>query len=249
MTVLDRDSPLPLWAQLDAELRRRVAAGEFAERFPTDMELVQQYAVSRQTVREAVRKLTADGLLERTRGRGTRVRTFDHVGGTLHSLFEQIEAQGAVQRSVVLDRERLRDPAVAARLGLRGDAMLVHIARLRLADDEPIALDDAWLSAAHGAPLLDADLTHTGIYPQLRAAGLEIDGGTERITPQIPSPDERRTLRMPRGVAAFAIERLATHDGRPVEWRRTLIRGDRYTITLDLDRARFDGGLPWTAER
>ena len=49
--ALDRHSPLPLWAQLETDLRRRIDAGEFADgRFPTDLELTEGYDVSRHTV-------------------------------------------------------------------------------------------------------------------------------------------------------------------------------------------------------
>ena len=215
--TLDRSSPMPLWAQLHDDLRRRLEAGEFAERFATDQQLVAEYGVSRQTVREAVRRLADSGLLDRVRGRGTRVRGFEYLGGSLQSLHEQIEAQGADQRSVVLVQERTTNPEIAGRLALPGDAPLVHIGRLRIADEEPVALDDAWLDARLGAPLLDADLTHTGIYPELRAAAIDVDGGVEHLTPVIPTREERAALRLPRGSAAFAIERLAREGDRPVE--------------------------------
>ena len=246
---LDRSSPLPLWAQVHADLRARLDAGEFVDRFPTDQQLVDAYGVSRQTVREAVRRLTESGVLERERGRGTRVRPFEYLGGSLQSLHEQIEAQGAEQRSVVLTRERTSAPEIAARLALPADAVLIHIERLRLADGAPVALDSAWLGERLGAPLMEADLTHTGIYPELRTlAAVEVDGGTEHLTPVIPTPAERAALELPRGVAAFSIERLACQAGSPVEWRRTLVRGDRYTITLELSRASASASrVPWAA--
>ena len=70
---VDRVSPLPLWAQVEADLRSRVEAGEFSEAFPTDLQLTEAYGVSRHTVREAVRHLNSTGLLKRERGRGTVV--------------------------------------------------------------------------------------------------------------------------------------------------------------------------------
>jgi len=245
--TIDRANPLPLWAQVLGDLRGRLADGEFVERFPTDNQLVARYGVSRQTVREAVRRLSEEGLLERERGRGTRVRAFEQVGGSLESLYEQIEAQGAAQRSIVRAREVVADAAVARRLRLPANAQLVRIERLRLADEEPLALDRAWLPAriAHG--LLDADLTRTGLYVELaRLCGVEVDGGRERLAPVIPPPADRRALRLPRGEAAFSIERLATAHGRAVEWRASLVRGDRYTIAFSLTRAaRPSAPIPW----
>lgn len=93
----------PLWAQVLADLRKRLTAGEFAERFPADSELVDQYKVSRHTVREAVRRLQGEGLLERRRGQGSFVvgRPIEQSMGTMYSLFRSIEETGAVQESVV----------------------------------------------------------------------------------------------------------------------------------------------------
>ena len=244
---VDRSDPLPLWAQVLADLRSQLAAGRFAERFPTDNDLAARYGVSRQTVREAVRRLTDAGVLERGRGRGTRVRDFQQIGGSLESLYEQIEKQGADQHSIVRARELVVDEAVAARLGLPPDARLVHIERLRLADGEPLALDRAWLPEPLAAELLLADLTHTGIYVELRQArDIDVDRGTEQIKPAIPSAADRKTLKLPRGQAAFSIERLAFAGDQPIEWRHSLVRGDRYTISLSLSRSRHAGAhVPW----
>src|ERR1035441_11076940 len=95
--AVDRASPLPLWAQVLADLSERLAAGDFDPGFPTDQELVAAYGVSRQTAREAVRRLVDQGLLARERGRGTRVRRlgFEHRPGAPGGPFYQGEAPGA----------------------------------------------------------------------------------------------------------------------------------------------------------
>jgi GntR family transcriptional regulator len=248
---IDRSSPLPLWAQVLVDLQERLADGEFDERFPTDKELIERYGVSRQTVREAVRRLTDEGVIERERGRGTRVHAFRQIGGSLESLYEQVEAQGATQRSVVRAAAIVTDRAVAARLRLPAPARarLLLIERLRLADEVPLALDRSWLPDKLADRLLDADLSHTGIYVELqRRCGIEVDRGSESIRPAIPAPDDRRTLQLPRGEAAFAIQRLAFAGERPVEWRESIVRGDRYTITLELTRRQSAGAaraIPW----
>jgi DNA-binding GntR family transcriptional regulator len=59
---------------------------------------------------------------------------------------------------------------------------LFRMERIRLAGDEPLALDTVWLPAHLGAPLLEADFTHTGLYDELAArAGVRVDGGREHI--------------------------------------------------------------------
>ena len=250
--VVDRSSPLPLWAQVLGDLTRRLDTGEFDERFPTDQELVEAYGVSRQTVREAVRRLSDQGRLERERGRGTHVRKleFEHTPGTLDGLFHQVEAQGGVQTSLVRERRILKDAEIALRLRLPARAELIHIERLRLADGEPLALDRSWLPARVARPLLDASLTHAGLYDELaRVCGVRVTGGSERVRPVVPGAADRRALGLASGIAAFAIERLVDSDDVPVEWRQSLVRGDRYSLILELSGRR--GGqrpVPWAVE-
>lgn len=229
---VDRTNPLPLWAQLEHDLRRRLDAGEFDERFPTDMELVEQYGVSRHTVRDAVGRLCDDGLLERQRGRGTVVRhaEFEQPLGTLYSLFRSIEAQGVEQESEVQVLEEATDAEACDRLELPDGEPLVHLRRLRWAGGEPLALDESWLPASLARPLLTADFRHTALYAELGdRCHIRVSEGWERIRPVVPSADERRQLRLPGGQAAFAVERLARDaTGTPVDWRNSLVRGDRY---------------------
>lgn len=230
-TRLDRGSPLPLWAQLEADLRRRLEAGEFDERFPTDLELTEVYGVSRHTVREAIRHLNRSGLLRRERGRGTVVNRaeFEQSLGALYSLFQSIEAAGFEQRSDVVALRLVSDPEVAARLELADDDELVFLERLRRVDGEPLAVDRVWLPGRLASGLLDVDFSHTALYDELdRVAGLRPNQGWERIEPIVPSAKDRRRLQLGPADAAFRIERFGCRDDRAVEWRTTVIRGDRY---------------------
>ena len=234
---LDRASPLPLWAQLLADLQARLAAGEFAERFPTDSELTETYRVSRQTVRDAVRRLTDAGLVQRERGRGTHVRAlaFEQAAGTLESLFEYVESRGLRQTSITRECDERVEARVAPLLGLGAAEPLVYIERLRLAEGEPLALDRSWLPASVARPLLEIDLTRTGIYLELVArCGVQLRSGSERIRPVLPGARDRRLLRLPAGEAALAISRLTRGDHGPVEWRESLVRGDRWSIVVEL---------------
>lgn len=234
---LDRDSPVPLWAQLEAELRRRLTLGAFSQRFPTDRELVDTYGISRHTAREAVDRLCSDGLLERRRGRGTFVRQeFERPAGALYSLFRAVEAQGARQTMEVRALTECRDAWAAGKLELAADAPLVLIDRVRLADGEPLATDRVWLPAVVARPLLDADLTQGVLYQELAVrCGVTVVGGWERIRPTIPRPEECRALRMPQGTAVFTIERLGRSVDRPIEWRVSTVRGDRYSFVTNWD--------------
>lgn len=236
---LDRSSPMPLWAQLVDDLRHRMEQGEFKDAFPSELALVQAYAVSRNTVREALGRLRNEGAV--VAGRGRRARLGGRVAieqplGALYSLHDAIEAVGLTPRSIVRAQEVRRNEAVAHRLALSGDCNLVYIERLRLADDEPLAIDSAWFPLDVAEPLLDVDLSAVGFYDELATrTGVRLTGGYEQLHAVVPSRTERGLLKLPSGVAAFAIDRLGRVLERPVEWRRTIVRGDRFSVTATFD--------------
>lgn len=227
---------MPLWSQLADELRRRLEAGEFATRFPTDHELTECYEVSRHTARHAIAELNKNGLLRRSRGLGTVVdrAEFEQPLGALYSLFRAVEATGVEQRSTVLELVVVQDRAAAAALEVPARTRLVHLARIRSAGDAPLAIDRVWLPRDLGEPLLSVDFGHTALYDELeRATGQRPTSGWERIAPVVPSAEERRLLGLGPTDAAFSVERLGRIAGRPVEWRITLIRGDRFRFVAE----------------
>lgn len=233
--ALNRVGSGPLWTQLLADLRRRLDDDEFPSAFPGELALVAEYGVSRHTVREAVRRLREEGLVIAGRGRTPRraePAEFEQPLGEIYSLFSAVEATGRVQRSVVRTLEVRADGVVAARLGLEESTPLVHLERLRLADSEPLAVDRVWLPERLAAPLLDVDFSRTALYAEYAArCGVRVTGGSERIRAVVPDAAERGLLGIGPGVAALAIDRIGRAGERPVEWRQTLVRADRFSVT------------------
>ncbi|CAL9339640.1 GntR family transcriptional regulator [Streptomyces sp. enrichment culture] len=229
----------PLWRHVRDDLRARLERGEFVDFFPGENELAARYGVSRHTVRAALRELREAGLVTAARGRRPRPvgeALIEQPVGALYSLFASVEEAGLEQRSIVRTLDIRADAHVAVRLGLEESTPLLYLERIRLADGEPLAHDKVWLPAADARPLLDADFGHTALYDELaERCGLRLAGGEEHIKAVVPTAAEQRLLGLPEGVAAFSIERLGHARGRTVEWRRTLIRGDRFSVV-----ARFD---------
>lgn len=236
---LDKGATAPLWQQLLSDLRHRLASGEFGSSgFPGELLLVEQYGVSRHTVREALRRLRAEGLVSVGRGRRSRVTAegvIDQPTGIVYSLFSSVEASGMSQVSQVRRLDVHADGVVAARLGLEESTPLLYLERLRLADGLPLALDRVWLPAAPTSALLGADFTHTSLYEQLQTlTGIQVTGGQETVRAVIPSAAEHQALELTPPAAAFSVTRTACSNGTPIEWRQTLIRADRFNLTSTL---------------
>ncbi|HVA44494.1 MAG TPA: GntR family transcriptional regulator [Acidimicrobiales bacterium] len=233
----NRSGPEPLWAQVLADLRRRIASGAFAESFPTDKGLVRDYGVSRQTVREAVRRLVAEGVIERRRRTGSRLRPFEFEQplGTLYSFFRTIEDQGVAQTSRVRALGIRRAAAVAERLDLDPEAELVYLERVRLAGGTPLALDRVWLPYDLAGGILGADFTHTALYDELaRRCSTGPVLAREQIRPIVPTSRQAKLLGLSEPEPCFVIERTSwTDQGRALEWRVSLVRGDRYAFVAE----------------
>ncbi|GLW95240.1 GntR family transcriptional regulator [Actinokineospora globicatena] len=231
---LDRSLPTPLWAQLHADLLRRVEGGEFTRSFPGELALAAAYEVSRNTVREALRRLRADGTVVAGRGHPPRLGRQTEITqplGALYSLFASVRANGLSATSSVRVLDVRADGVVAAKLGLEESTPLLYLERVRFAGGTPLAVDRVWLPHALAAGLRDADFTETSLYRELdERCGIRLTDGQERIRAVVPTPGERRLLAAPADTAALAIDRLGLAGRTPVEWRHTVVRGDRFSV-------------------
>jgi GntR family transcriptional regulator len=231
---LKRGKGAPLWAQLEADLQRRMEAGAFDEVFPGEHELAEQYEVSRHTVREALRRMRSTGVVDSARGRGTSLRhtAIEQPLGALYSLFRSVESTGAEQRSRVRVLEVRTDAEVAERLAQPATTEFVFIERLRLVDSEPLALDRSWLPKSLAAPLLGGRFEHSSLYGELaRLAGVRLTGGYETVRALVAPAEIRRLLAIRADTAVLGVERIGCLSGEPVEFRESLIRGDRFALT------------------
>ncbi|HUW78572.1 MAG TPA: GntR family transcriptional regulator [Candidatus Nanopelagicaceae bacterium] len=238
-SALDRSAREPLWAQLLADLRTRLALGQFADSFPGEYALAEEYEISRHTVREALRRLRSEGTVTAERGRKPRLASaeVEQPLGALTSLFAQVEARGLEQRSIVRALGLRKNEIVAKQLDLDTDAPLVFLERLRLAGEIPLALDQVWLPADLATPLLAVDFSRTALYDELLIhCGVAPTDGWEQIRAVAPTRSERALLKIPAGGALLEVERISCLHNRPLEYRHTLVRGDRYAVT-----AQFQG--------
>lgn len=234
---LMRGNGLPLWQQLHHDLMRRLGEGEFKGAFPGELALRDEYGVSRNTVREALRTMRNEGLVTSARGHRPRITSPSHLEqplGALYSLFASVEGAGLEQRSAVVRLDVQADAHASVRLQREESTPLIRLERIRLAGGEPLAHDCVWIPADVGSGLLSADFSHTSLYAELaERCGVRLTGGRERLAAVIPTAQQRRLLALGADTAAFAIERLGCSFGRPVEWRTTLIRADRFAAIAE----------------
>ena len=157
------NNTMPLYLQVKERIRSSIAAREYrnGEKLPTEMELCQQYQVSRITVRKAVEELCQEGFLVKKQGKGTFVKQKKIHRKMEHLLsFSQACASNGMEPSAdVLKKEAVRLEAwVAEEFGLKPGMDMVKIRRLRKADGVPIMLENNYYPYDAFQSLLQEDL-------------------------------------------------------------------------------------------
>ncbi len=234
-TLLDQitEGPVPKHRQLRDVLARLAVPGEA---IPSERDLTATYGVSRATVRKAIDTLVYEGILQRTHGLGTfAVRP--RLGTQLHlaSFTQDMRRRGMVPstRLVSIRREVPPDP-IARALGLGPVDRAWSLRRLRLADGQAIALEDAWYPVSL-LPGLDQHDLESSLYALLSAEyDLTIDGAEQTLWGEAASGDIARLLACPEHTPLLVFRRVASAAQRPVEYVLSWYRGDRYEVHMTL---------------
>ena len=226
--------PIPLHHQVYLDLKAALDAGEWqpGNRLPTERDLAARYGCSLITIRRALGELVREGRLERTRGRGTFVlhpRIDRDFAGHL-SFTEEMQTRGLdPETRLIAARPESAGEAVAAALDIELGSPTLYLERLRLADGQPLLLEQVHLPAERFPGLLASDLERGSLYDLLTEGyGVRVARAREVLEPVLLRAREARLLGRKRGSPALLIEGIASSaDGRPVEFGRTFVRGDR----------------------
>ncbi len=238
---VDRANPLPLYHQLYQVLLAKIEKGEWkpGATTPTEKDLIAQYDLSRTTVRQALQQLVLDGCLTRRQGQGTFVTQpkMRHGPQRPFGISGYLRAHGLQPGWRLLGMEHVKPPSkVAAALGVSENKEVLCVRRLRLADDEAIGLHTTYVPfplADHIKPEFMTQGDSSLYY--LESLGVTLSE-SHRIIEAVPArKDEARLLSVKEGSPLLMIQRTTTGaDGKPVEFLRSVYRGDRFEYYVHL---------------
>ncbi|MCV2395650.1 GntR family transcriptional regulator [Actinotalea sp. M2MS4P-6] len=238
--VLQRDSSVPLYAQLEAILRAKIASGEWApnRRIPSENELNRIYGLSRMTARGVLTTLVNEGLLFRVQGKGTYVAPpkINTVSPAYRGVREQLEAMGYETTTELVEIGIGDVPeSVRSRLKVGPDDDVFHIHRVRSVQGEPISSHHSFVPAALAPGLPDRDVVTEQLCVVLdESYGLQMRRVHEELEAISASRDHARDLKVRTGTPVLLLQDLiADGNDRPFEFSRIVFRGDKVRLSFD----------------
>jgi DNA-binding GntR family transcriptional regulator len=235
--------PAPRYAQVAAQLRAAIVAGDYADgsALPTESALCAQHGVSRFTVREALRRLQAEGLIRRRRGSGTVVDTGGQALRQSLSDFGDLLQYAAGSKFAIQPRGMVMvGPERAHEIGVAAGESWFHIAGVRRNDATPpvvLAVTDVYIHRDLADFAGQLQPSSMALFRQLeRLSGVRVARVVQDITAVAAGAHEAAALGVARRSPCLRIVRsYIDTGGRTIEISASVHAGDRFTYSLQID--------------
>jgi GntR family transcriptional regulator len=241
MRQINRASKLPLYHQLYQILRGNITGREWqpGDMIPPESELIECYQVSRTTVRQVLDILANEGLIYRQQGRGTFVAhpTVEHGLVRIVNFTEDMRMRGCEPSSKVLFSGLVPAPQdIAEKLQVEPGEELARLERLRLADGEPMGIEESYLVHRYCLGILQNDYITNSLRETLvQDYDIRWTHARQTIRAILAPRDLAELLAIRPKSALLFIERVSySQEDVPIEFLRVYYRADRYILYNEL---------------
>lgn len=158
--------PRRSWKEVRDQIHQTILAGRFkpGDKLPRDTDFAEELNCARSTVQRAMQDLSDNGLVERRRKGGTRVRPDPVTRATLDIPLtrNEVERRGSIYGYQLISQEISIPPhSVQALFGLGKSKKMLRIQAVHLADARPFIYEDRWISLETVPEILGIDLEST----------------------------------------------------------------------------------------
>lgn len=177
---------------------------ELGSLVPNEVDLAENYGCARATVNRAMQELADDGIIERRRKAGTRVRTapIRQARFDIPIVREEIEAKGAAYRySLDASAIEIAPDWLRARLKLKPGGKVLHLKCMHYANGDPYQHEDRWINLT--------------ALPHAKKANFSVLGPNEWLIAAVPFSDAEISLSAGLADTSLALH-LASKSGDPV---------------------------------
>ena len=239
--IFIKNSSLPYYLQIKEIIKERIMENIYPvdTLIPSENVLSQEFNVTRATIRSALTELKKQGLIRTEKGKGSVV---------CHPVIEQsllrfysfgrdfMNSSYNTKTTTISKKEVLSPWDVASKLELTENDLVFEIIRLRWFNEFPLIIETSYLPIKLFPNLFSNDLEGQSIYDLIEYKyGIKIIKAKEYISPKNAAVDESDYLGIEEGAPVFFTERITVSSTqKPIELRRSIIRGDKYTFYTEL---------------
>jgi GntR family transcriptional regulator len=240
---LSQEGPTPLYFQLYTILRTAIRNGTLPNgaQMPTEQQLAEAFDVSRITAKRAMDELSAEGLVERRRGKGTHV-TYTYqpkpVQAPLVGMLQEIESMARHSDARVLECSMMQPPAIVREaLKLGDDESALYLVRVRSRNDQPFAYYQSWTRGIT-PPSEVNQLCHTPRLEVFRQQGVQITHVTQTISAAAATDELAHTLETEPGGPLLSLLRHSydnsSGEEKMVDYMQVYYNPERFQYQMDL---------------
>jgi GntR family transcriptional regulator len=226
-------------AEIEQALRSEITGGRAGDRLPSEAALCERFGVSRMTARTVVDRLANLGLVDRVPGSGSFIADppMHRPAGALQSFSQDMRSRGLNPSSRVLQIEQQRpNPEVGRALEVANNELVIFVRRLRLANDQPMALEQVTLPRRLAAIVGD-DLETGSMHAAMERIGHRPTVARGSVHPEAAMSEDARLLGLEEGTPLLVEDRVVRdQDGVPIEMSSTRYSPTRYVFDIDLRR-------------
>jgi GntR family transcriptional regulator len=247
--IINFESRIPYYIQLMDILKEKVQMGIWVpgNQIPGEQDLCELYQISRTVVRQALRELELEGVINRRKGKGTFIslpKISEGLAQKLTGFYQDMVERGLKPVTKVLHQNVIpSNEKVAGFLNIKPGDQVIDILRLRFINEEPIQLVTTYIPFEICPTLASVDLTNRSLYEYLeKEGGVFIAKGRRYIEAVLANESEAALLGIERGAPLVLLDSISyAENGLPIEYYHALHRGDRSRFEVELLRSRESG--------
>lgn len=239
--AIDRNKFEPPYFQLAQILEKKILSGELrlGESLPSETDLGKTYNLSRMTVRKCLNLLAEKGLVDAQQGRGTFIArpALDRATFIVDDFNQEMKRRSLTPDTRLITVNVIKPPAeIAIKLAVKAGERVLSFARLLLADNTPIAVEQKYMRFNKGRPILENELQYKA-FSEIISDHTDVLPVQSRMSMRAVSADETcaRYLQVPLGSPLLCLEQyLYTNTRECVGWGLFYYCGERFDLVSEV---------------
>lgn len=249
------DTVTPLHHKVYVVLRQQIEEGQYADgtSIPSELELSQIFEVSRITIRRALDRLKQEGMVSRSRGRGTFAlpqKMPQALNANLRGIFENLMAMGLRTRVRLVEFGYVpAPPMIAQKLRLEPGDRVQRAVRIRYHENVPFSHLTTYLPEDIGRHCDEHEMSDKPLLLLLERAGIKVSAADQSVSAKLADTITAPLLEVETGSALLWVKRLVfDQENRPVEYLNAFYRPDVYEYQMSMSRVEGETSALWSPD-